>query len=96
MIDIAKKFVEKAGTILIIELTVVLILVLAGIIFKAEKDTDVIIKNAELDIDNKIKANDSIKLEVENINKIKDAEVIEISSLDNDSTVKLFYKLVKE
>jgi hypothetical protein len=96
MIDIAKKFVEKAGTILIVELTVVLILVLAGIIFKAEKDTDVIIKNAELDIDDKIKANDSIKLEIENINKIKDAEVIEISSLDNDSTVKLFYKLVKE
>ena len=96
MINIAKKFVEKAGTILIIELTVVLILVLAGIIFKAEKDTDVIIKNAELDIDDKIKANDSIKLEIENINKIKDAEVIEISSLDNDSTVKLFYKLVKE
>jgi hypothetical protein len=96
MINIAKKFVEKAGTILIIELTVVLILVLAGIIFKAEKDTDVIIKNAELDIDDKIKANDSIKLEVENINKIKDAEIIEISSLDNDSTVKLFYKLVKE
>lgn len=96
MIDIAKKFVEKAGTILIIELTVVLILVLAGIIFKAKKDTDVIIKNAELDIDDKIKANDSIKLEVENINKIKDAEIIEVSSLDNDSTVKLFYKLVKE
>lgn len=96
MIDIAKKFAEKAGTILIIELTVVLILVLAGIIFKTEKDTDVIIKNAELDIDDKIKANDSIKLEVENINKIKDAEIIEVSSLDNDSTVKLFYKLVKE
>lgn len=96
MIDIAKKFVEKAGTILIIELTVVLILVLAGIIFKTEKDTDVIIKNAELDIDDKIKANDSIKLEIENINKIKDAEIIEVSSLDNDSTVKLFYKLVKE
>lgn len=96
MINIAKKFAEKAGTILIVELTVVLILVLAGIIFKAEKDTDVIIKNAELDIDDKIKANDSIKLEVENINKIKDAEIIEVSSLDNDSTVKLFYKLVKE
>lgn len=96
MIDIAKKFIEKAGTILIIELTVVLTLVLAGIIFKAEKDTDIIIKNAELDIDNKSKANDSIKLEVENINRIKDAEIIEVSSLDNDSTVKLFYKLVKE
>lgn len=96
MIKIVKKFIEKAGDILIIELTVVFILVLAGIIFKQEKDTDINIKNAELDIDDKIKSNDSIKLEIENINKIKDAEVIEISSLDNDSTIKLFYKLVKE
>lgn len=96
MIKIVKKFIEKAGDILIIELTVVFILVLAGIIFKQEKDTDIDIKKAELDIDDKIKSNDSIKLEIENINKIKDAEIIEISSLDNDSTIKLFYKLVKE
>ena len=96
MIKIVKKFIEKASDILIIELTIVLIFVLAGIIFKQEKDTDIDIKKAELDIDDKIKSNDSIKLEIENINKIKDAEVIEISSLDNDSTVKLFYKLVKE
>ena len=96
MIKIVKKFIEKAGDILIIELTVVFILVFAGIIFKQEKDTDIDIKKAELDIDDKIKSNDSIKLEIENINKIKDAEVIEISSLDNDSTIKLFYKLVKE
>lgn len=96
MIKIVKKFIEKASDILIIELTIVLILVLAGIIFKQEKDTDIDIKKAELDIDDKIKSNDSIKLEIENINKIKDAEIIEISSLDNDSTIKLFYKLVKE
>lgn len=96
MIKIVKKFIEKAGDILIIELTVVFILVLAGIIFKQQKDTDIDIKKAELDIDDKIKSNDSIKLEIENINKIKDAEIIEISSLDNDSTIKLFYKLVKE
>lgn len=96
MIKIVKKFIEKTGDILIIELTVVFILVLVGIIFKQQKDTDIDIKKAELDIDDKIKSNDSIKLEIENINKIKDAEVIEISSLDNDSTIKLFYKLVKE
>jgi hypothetical protein len=96
MIKIVKKFIEKASDILIIELTIVLILVLAGIIFKQQKDTDIDIKKAELDIDDKIKSNDSIKLEIENINKIKDAEIIEISSLDNDSTIKLFYKLVKE
>ena len=90
MIKIVKKFIEKAGDILIIELTVVFILVLAGIIFKQQKDTDIDIKKAELDIDDKIKSNDSIKLEIENINKIKDAEVIEISSLDNDSTIKFY------
>lgn len=94
--DITKKFIEKAFIIFIIEVVVVFILILASIIFKTEKDTDIIIKNAELNIDDKIKANDSIKLEVENINKIKDAEIIEIKSLNNDSTVKLFYKLVKE
>lgn len=96
MIKIVKKFIEKADDILIIELTVVFILVLAGIIFKQQKDTDIDIKKAELNIDDKIKSNDSIKLEIENINKIKNAEIIEVSSLDNDSTIKLFYKLVKE
>lgn len=48
------------------------------------------------EIDSLVKVNDSIKLVIENLDSIKDAKVIEVSSLDNDSTLKLFYKLVKE
>lgn len=96
MINIGKHFIDIVTNILIVILTIILIFVLVEIISKTKKDNDIIIKNAEVNIDNNIKTNDSIKLEIENINKIKDAEVIEVRSLDNDSTVKLFYKLVKE
>lgn len=47
-------------------------------------------------IDSLTKVNDSIKIKVERLDSIKDAKVIEVVSLDNDSTLKLFYKLVKE
>ena len=41
------------------------------------------------------KHNDSLKIEVDNLDSIKNAKVIEVKTLDNDSTVKLFYKLIK-
>ena len=41
------------------------------------------------------KQNDSIKLEVKQLDSIKNAKVIEVKTLDNDSTIKLFYKLIK-
>ena len=47
-------------------------------------------------IDSLITVNDSIKIKVEKLDSIKDAKVIEVSTLDNDSTLKLFYKLVSE
>lgn len=47
-------------------------------------------------IDSLITSNDSIKLKVEHLDSIKNAKIIEVESLDNDSTVKLFYKLVSE
>ena len=40
--------------------------------------------------------NDSIRIKVEKLDSIKDAKVIEVSTLNNDSTLKLFYKLVSE
>lgn len=49
-----------------------------------------------IQVDSLIKANDSIKLKVEHLDSIKNAKVIEVSTLDNDSTLKLFYELVKE
>ena len=48
----------------------------------------------ELDIELQ-KHNDSLKLKVNNLDSIKNAKVIEVQKLDNDSTVKLFYELIK-
>ena len=47
-------------------------------------------------IDSLIKVNDSIKITIEHLDSVKNAEIIEVSTLDNDSTIKLFYKLVEE
>ena len=47
-------------------------------------------------IDSLTTVNDSIKLKIERLDSIKDAKVIEVSTLNNDSTLKLFYKLVSE
>ncbi len=45
-------------------------------------------------IDSITKQNDSIIIKVNNLDSIKDAKIIEVKSLDNDSTLKLFYKLI--
>lgn len=41
------------------------------------------------------KYNDSLKIKVDNLDSIKNAKVIEVKALDNDSTIKLFYQLIK-
>lgn len=46
--------------------------------------------------DSLIKANDSIKIVVNDLDSVKNAKVIEVKELDNDSTLKLFYELVRE
>ena len=41
------------------------------------------------------KHNDSLKIKVDNLDSIKNAKVIEVKTLDNDSTIMVFYKLIK-
>lgn len=62
------------------------------IIFQSNnyKDDNAIKPSVELQ-----KHNDSLRIEVDNLDSIKNAKVIEVKALDNDSTVKLFYKLIK-
>lgn len=55
-----------------------------------KKTYTVIEQNVEIQ-----KHNDSLRIEVNNLDSIKNAKVIEVKTLDNDSTVKLFYKLIK-
>ena len=47
-------------------------------------------------IDSLKKVNDSIKIKVEQLDSIKNAKIIEVESLDNDSTLKLFYELIRK
>lgn len=55
-----------------------------------KKNNNIIETDVELQ-----KRNDSLKIEVDNLDSIKNAKVIEVKALDNDSTVKLFYQLIK-
>lgn len=54
------------------------------------KNNNSIEQNIELQ-----KHNDSLRIKVDNLDSIKNAKIIEVKTLDNDSTIKLFYKLIK-
>lgn len=58
------------------------------------KNNNIIEQDIEQDIELQ-KHNDSLRIEVDNLDSIKNAKVIEVKTLDNDSTVKLFYQLIK-
>ena len=47
-------------------------------------------------LDSIVKLNDSVKIVIERINSIKYAKLVEVQSLDNDSTIKLFYELINK
>lgn len=46
--------------------------------------------------DSIIKVNDSIKLVINDLDSIKNAKIIEVQTLNNDSTIKLFYELISK
>lgn len=47
-------------------------------------------------IDSISEDNNKLIIEVNNLDSIKDAKTIEVKSLDNDSTLKLFYQLISK
>lgn len=92
---------SRLDKVLLITIVISFTIVILSIIYHYNNidnkpNTNLIEEQAQLQIDNSVKANDSIKLEVKQLNDIKDAKIIEVSTLDNDSTIKLFYKLVQE
>ena len=95
MIDNIKRFFiglcYVVGCYLVI-LAIVIIYTSSKKIINNEED----IKENVIVTDSIIKVNDSIKIKVEHLDSIKNAKVIEVQTLDNDSTLKLFYKLVSE
>lgn len=58
--------------------------------YRCKKNNNVIETDVELQ-----KHSDSLKIKVDNLDSIKNAKVIEVKTLDNDSTIKLFYQLIK-
>lgn len=47
-------------------------------------------------IDSIQRVNDTIRIQITQLDSIKDAEIIKVKELDNDSTLELFYKLIRE
>ena len=76
--------------IIFVVLVVALCTSIAICYYHRKKNNNIIETDIELQ-----KHNDSLRIEVDNLDSIKNAKVIEVQTLDNDSTVKLFYQLIK-
>lgn len=85
-------FSNEAGKGCVILLVFTFVVIVSTIIgsYYYRKTNNIIEPNVEIQ-----KHNDSLKIKVDNLDSIKNAKVIEVKALDNDSTVKLFYKLIK-
>ena len=78
------------GCITFVVLVIALCISIAICDYNRKKNNNIIETDVELQ-----KHNDSLRIEVDNLDSIKNAKVIEVKTLDNDSTIKLFYKLIK-
>ena len=85
-------FSNEAGKGCVILLVFIFVLIASMVIgtYYHRKSNNIIEPDVEIQ-----KHNDSLRIEVDNLDSIKNAKVIEVKTLDNDSTVKLFYKLIK-
>ena len=95
MIDNIKKFFIGLCYVVGCYLVVLAVVVIYSYSKKIINTENTVKENVTI-ADSIIKVNDSIKIKVEHLDSIKNAKVIEVQTLDNDSTLKLFYKLVSE
>ena len=84
--NLFKEIIKGAAMFFVFGISIIAIMSLID----DKKTYNVIEQNVELQ-----KHNDSLRIEVDNLDSIKNAKVIEVKTLDNDSTVKLFYQLIK-
>lgn len=86
MSNFIKEIIKGAAMIFVFGISSIAIISLID----NKKTYTVVEQNVEIQ-----KHNDSLRIKVDNLDSIKNAKVIEIKTLDNDSTIKLFYKLIK-
>lgn len=87
--DIFNNEYSKGFVVVLVLLFVICCSVIIGKYYHT-KNNNIIEQNIELQ-----KHNDSLRIKVDNLDSIKNAKVIEVKALDNDSTIKLFYQLIK-
>lgn len=78
------------GCVIFVVIAVAICISIVIVDYFHKKNNNIIETDVELQ-----KHNDSLRIEVDNLDSIKNAKVIEVKTLDNDSTVKLFYQLIK-
>ena len=84
-------FDEFCKGIFVVIIIVISIVCVANITkYYNKKNNNIIEKDIELQ-----KYNDSLKFKVNNLDSIKNAKVLEVEVLDDDSTINLFYNLIK-
>ena len=86
MSNLIKEIIKGAAMFFVFGIVIIAIMSLID----NKKTYTVVEQNVEIQ-----KHNDSLRIEVDNLDSIKNAKVIEVQTLDNDSTVKLFYQLIK-
>ena len=86
MNDFIKEIIKGALMFFVFGIVIIAIMSLID----NKKTYTVVEQNVEIQ-----KHNDSLRIKVDNLDSIKNAKVIEVKTLDNDSTVKLFYQLIK-
>ena len=86
MSNLIKEIIK--GALMFFVFSIVIIAIMS--LIDNKKTYTVVEQNVEIQ-----KHNDSLRIEVDNLDSIKNAKVIEVQNLDNDNTIKLFYKLIK-
>ena len=84
--NLVKEIIKCAAVFFVFGISIIAIMSLID----NKKTYTVVEQNVEIQ-----KHNDSLRIEVDNLDSIKNAKVIEVKTLDNDSTIKLFYQLIK-
>ena len=81
---------SKGCAILLVLIFVVIASTIIGGYYYYRKTNNIIEQDIELQ-----KHNDSLKFKVNNLDSIKNAKVLEVEVLNDDSTISLFYNLIK-
>ena len=81
-------FSNETGKGCVISLIIIVSMIIGTYYYR--KSNNIIEPNVKIQ-----KYNDSLRIKVDNLDSIKNAKVIEVKTLDNDSIIKLFYKHIK-